>query len=115
MRGIKTPKELRGGCKVTVTFFFLSITTLLTNDSISNFLSPKSKSSVNTLTKSFKYRGLQKYFETGNKSGINPEHALKLARILNRLDVAVQPLDMNLPSYKLHQLSGLSLIWRKKE
>jgi hypothetical protein len=30
----------------------------------------------------------------------------KLARILDRLDASLGPLDMNLPGYRLHQLSG---------
>jgi proteic killer suppression protein len=29
-----------------------------------------------------------------------------LARILDRLDASVRPLDMSLPGYRLHQLSG---------
>jgi hypothetical protein len=51
--GDKNPKECKGGCKVTVTFLFLFIITLSIKESISNFLSPKSKSS-NDLTKVFK-------------------------------------------------------------
>ena len=45
-------------------------------------------------------------FETGNKKGIIPDHAQKLARILDRLDASVVPNDMNLPGYKLHKLTG---------
>jgi len=56
--------------------------------------------------KSFKRKGLRNFFENGNKSGINPEHTSKLVRVLDRLDAAVHPSDMNLPGYKLHQLSG---------
>jgi len=33
-------------------------------------------------------------------------HAAKLARILDRLDASVRSQDMNLPGYRLHQLSG---------
>jgi len=56
--------------------------------------------------KSFKHKGLQLFFETGNKKGIIPDHAEKLARILDRLDVSAAPGDMNLPAYKLHKMSG---------
>ncbi len=42
----------------------------------------------------------------GHKRGISPAHARKLAHILDRLDASVQPSDMNLPGYHLHQLSG---------
>jgi proteic killer suppression protein len=58
------------------------------------------------MIKSFRHKGLQEYYETGNKRGINPDHASRLARILDRLDASVRPLDMNLPGYRLHQLSG---------
>lgn len=54
---------------------------------------------------SFRHKGLREFYETGKKSGINPDHASGLARILDRLDASVRPLDMNLPGYRLHQLS----------
>jgi len=54
----------------------------------------------------FRHKGLREYYETGNKRGINPDHASRLARILDRLDASVQPADMDLPGYHFHQLSG---------
>ncbi len=58
------------------------------------------------MIKSFKHKGIQEFFKTGKKKGIIPEHASKLSRILDRLDVSINPTDMNLPGYYLHQLSG---------
>ena len=58
------------------------------------------------MIKLFRHKGLREYYETGNKRGINPDHASKLARILDRLDASVQTSDMDLPGYYLHQLSG---------
>ena len=58
------------------------------------------------MIKSFKHKGLHKFFESGNRKGIIAEHASKLARILDRLDASLQPSDMNLPGYKLHKLLG---------
>lgn len=58
------------------------------------------------MIKSFKHKGLADFFETGTKKGIIPEHASKLARILDRLDASLIPEDMNLPGYRLHQLIG---------
>lgn len=58
------------------------------------------------MIKSFKHKGLRNFFESGNRKGIKAEHASKLARILDRLDASLQPSDMNLPGYKLHQLLG---------
>jgi len=58
------------------------------------------------MIKSFKHKGLEVVFETGSKQGIIPEHADKLARILDRLDASVRANDMNLPGYRLHKLTG---------
>ena len=58
------------------------------------------------MIKSFKHKGLREFFESGNRKGIKSVHASKLARILDRLDASLQPSDMNLPGYKLHQLLG---------
>jgi proteic killer suppression protein len=38
------------------------------------------------MIKSFRHKGLQEFYETGNKRGINPDHASRLARIMDRLD-----------------------------
>ncbi|MCQ2595690.1 MAG: type II toxin-antitoxin system RelE/ParE family toxin [Treponemataceae bacterium] len=58
------------------------------------------------MIKSWRHKGLKDFFETGNKSGIIPEHSSKLGRILDRLDASLNPQDMNLPGYRLHQLQG---------
>ena len=55
---------------------------------------------------SFAHKGLEKFFRSGSKLGINPEHAEKLRRQLFRLDTASGPKDMNIPGWKLHRLSG---------
>ena len=58
------------------------------------------------MIRSFKHKGLRKFFETGSRAGISSEHTARLARILDRLDAAIGPLDMDLPGYRLHELSG---------
>ena len=55
---------------------------------------------------SWKHKGLRDFYETGSRAGIIPEHASKLARILDRLDASFMPQDMDLPSFRLHRLSG---------
>lgn len=35
----------------------------------------------------FKHKGLQLFFETGDKSGIRPDHAARLARQLRQLKI----------------------------
>lgn len=64
------------------------------------------------MIKSFQHKGLEVFFETGKKAGIQPHHATKLRKQLLRLDLAVAPADMNVPGWKLHPLSnGHWSIW----
>jgi toxin HigB-1 len=49
---------------------------------------------------------LPRFFEKGSKAGIQPHHAARLARQLQKLDAARDPADMNLPGWKLRALSG---------
>ncbi len=58
------------------------------------------------MIKSFKHKGLEKFFYHDDHRRIIPEHAPRLARILDRLDASVGPFDMDLPGYKLHNLKG---------
>lgn len=64
------------------------------------------------MIKSFAHKGLEDFFISGSKKGIQPEHAPKLGRILDRLDASISPQDMNLPGYRLHSLKGsMQDIW----
>ena len=54
----------------------------------------------------FRHRGLQRLYERDDRRRIPPEFVDKVERILARLDVASEPRNMNLPGYRLHQLSG---------
>lgn len=56
--------------------------------------------------RTFKNKGLKKFFETGHKSGIQPALANKLELILDRLDAASDPKDMNFPGSDFHSLKG---------
>lgn len=58
------------------------------------------------MIKSFRHKGLQTFFETGSKAGIQPHHAARLRRQLARLDLAQAPADMNVPGWGLHALVG---------
>jgi len=58
------------------------------------------------MIKSFKHKGLESFFFTGSKKGIKPDHASRLARILDRLNAAKDIKDMNYPGSFLHQLKG---------
>lgn len=56
--------------------------------------------------RSFCHKGIERYFLSGSKAGIQASHAARLARQLQRLDMSRSPQDMNLPGWKLHPLKG---------
>jgi len=58
------------------------------------------------MIKSFRHKGLEVFFRTGSKKGIQPHHASKLQVLLAALDNAAGPEDMNAPNWRLHELSG---------
>lgn len=58
------------------------------------------------MIKTFSHKGLKEFYYTGSKKGIKPEHANRLARMLDRLDASIAPGDMDLPGYDLHPLKG---------
>jgi proteic killer suppression protein len=58
------------------------------------------------MIKSFAHKGLNRFYHTGSKSGIQAKHAKRLRLILSNLDQAVSPDDMDLPGLSLHELKG---------
>jgi proteic killer suppression protein len=54
----------------------------------------------------FRHKGLEAFFLTGSRAGIQAKHANRLRLILGRLNVAATPRDMNLPGLGLHELHG---------
>lgn len=58
------------------------------------------------MIRSFKHKGLAKFFKTGSTAGIQAVHAKKLQLILGRLNAATDAKDMDLPGLRLHELSG---------
>jgi len=58
------------------------------------------------MIKSFRHKGLAKFYATGSKAGILPNHAPRLRVQLTKLETAKGPEDMNLTSWKLHTLTG---------
>ncbi|EGY53159.1 type II toxin-antitoxin system RelE/ParE family toxin [Neisseria shayeganii] len=57
------------------------------------------------MIQSFAHKGLEKFFRTGNKSGIQAAHAAKLARILAVLDELTAIEQLN-GLWRCHQLKG---------
>lgn len=54
----------------------------------------------------FRHKGLERFFSKSDYRGIPAQHAARLERLLDRLDAALKPDDMNLPGYRFHSLKG---------
>lgn len=58
------------------------------------------------MIKSFRHKGLRKYFESGSAAGIQPHHAKRLRMQLAALDTAQCIEDIDIPGFRLHPLKG---------
>jgi antitoxin HigA-1 len=58
------------------------------------------------MIRSFRHKGLAKFFTTGKTSGIRADHAARLRLILGQLASALSTRDMALPGLRLHPLKG---------
>lgn len=64
------------------------------------------------MIKSFKHKGLEKFYSTGSVKGIQANHSKKLRMQLAALDTAQIIEDIDIPGYRLHQLKGsLKSLW----
>ena len=58
------------------------------------------------MIKSFRHKGLEAFFLTGNVAGIQPIHVKRLREQLTALNVATSPADLARPAWRLHGLTG---------
>lgn len=58
------------------------------------------------MIKSWKHKGLKLFYDAGKLSGIQAKHEKRLKIILQRLDAAIKPDDMDLPGMRFHKLKG---------
>ena len=58
------------------------------------------------MIKSFRHKGLEQFYNSGSLRGIQPEHSDKLERVLDALNAAQEPRDLEFPSFGLHKLKG---------
>jgi proteic killer suppression protein len=56
--------------------------------------------------RSFRHKGLGRFYESGSVTGIQPKHAQRLRMLLVALDTAQAIGDMNVPGFRLHSLKG---------
>jgi toxin HigB-1 len=58
------------------------------------------------MIKGFAHKGLERFFTTGSKKGIQPHHEERLRKQLAVLDHARKVEDLGVPGWKLHPLKG---------
>jgi proteic killer suppression protein len=58
------------------------------------------------MIRSFRHKGVERFFKSGSRGGIQAAHAPRLARQLAALDAASRPEDMNRPGWDWHPLKG---------
>lgn len=64
------------------------------------------------MIKSFKHKGLKKFFDTGSTAGINASQKTKISLRLAVLNNAAKIEDVDMPGFHLHPLAGNRLgVW----
>lgn len=58
------------------------------------------------MIRSFRHKGLRKFFESGSVAGIQPKHAKRLRMQLAAIDTAKSIDDVDIPGFRLHALKG---------
>jgi proteic killer suppression protein len=58
------------------------------------------------MIKSFKHKGLEKFYNTGSVAKIQPYHKQKLRMRLIAMDTTTKIEDIKLPGFRLHPLKG---------
>jgi len=60
---------------------------------------------------SFRHKGLEEIYLTGKTRRIGPDVVEKCARILQLLEVASRPSEMNISGFRFHRLEGSPKRW----
>ena len=58
------------------------------------------------MIKSFKHKGLERFFSNGSTAGIKVSHKARLEERLQALHTAYSVDDMDIPGWRLHPLKG---------
>lgn len=58
------------------------------------------------MIRSFRHKGLARLFAASIGRGVPAAHRERIERMLDRLDAAVRPGDMNVPGWRFHPLRG---------
>lgn len=80
---------------------------LLPVSAVSGCLTPVAhRATLSVMIKSWQHKGLKRFFESGKKSGIIPDHARRLKVLLQLLHAANTPTCMDAPGFDFHTLKG---------
>ena len=58
------------------------------------------------MIKTFRHKGLKRFFESGSTAGIQSKHSKRLRMQLAALDTAFVIEDMDIPGFRMHPLKG---------
>ena len=58
------------------------------------------------MIRTFRHKGLERLFMASTARGVPTEHRARIERMLDRLDAAGRPEDMNIPGWRFHPLRG---------
>ena len=58
------------------------------------------------MIKSFRHKGLERFYDASSRAGIQPHHAKRLRMQFAALDTAGSIDDMDIPGFRLHPLKG---------
>lgn len=58
------------------------------------------------MIKSFKHKGLEQFFVKDLSKWLDARDLPRIERILDRLDAALSPRDMDIPGWRLHELQA---------
>ena len=64
------------------------------------------RATLESMIKSFRHKGLERFYSIGATTGIQARHAKKLRLRLAALDSAQVIDDLDIPGYRLHPLKG---------
>lgn len=58
------------------------------------------------MIKSFKHKGLERYFTSGDSKGLPAHNLPRISRMLDAIDEAIQVKELDVPGWFLHPLKG---------
>jgi proteic killer suppression protein len=61
---------------------------------------------IRKMIKSWKHKGIRQFYTVGSTAGVQSNHSRRLKILLQLLNAATCPEDMNLPGFSFHPLKG---------